>query len=654
MPSRIHWSGRNRSQHNLVGSIGSAGSSGAEQSPPGASAAGGGARAAAPAANPGAAGAPPSASPNPSNLTNPPSASSSSNPPASNLSNTAYSSSESFQPDTTAGTSNAGATGSASARGSYAPAPVSQSPSLHSPQAGHQQHQQVPAPQQHQHQQHFQPGIYSNSAAASSNPGHIPQQLHHSNSVSGSAYDPRQSDDFAQQVTRSQSHRFSQNTPATAQLYHHQHQYQPGSPPLGSTSYEDLPNSLSSSTATSNQDPYLQQQPAPLQPKPKPGGSTRRILRNIFRGQDHQQPQSSSSHGSSSGLTRRNSNRRSLPHPYPPAIRTSPSQLSQVSFEQQQNQVDWQNQTPGAQQPSPQQSVGDYEHRQSYVIDRSDQVLHYQNPQSIQHPTIRSVPSSDADSSSLYRASQDYRQPQGHIQSPDQVPPESQCHQHQQHGHAVYDVNTQQPQQQQPQPSQYHQQPQQQAQQHQLANSQQPAQYQSGTQPSYSGYLGASQQHNSETVSQLSHELPVTDSDQRIAANSQIQGFQVQSPVAQVYPSQQPQQQHQHQQEQAMAPPASGGPPPRRSQDVDRGMRDQAQPPPGYRQNQQTNLNPHQPQNVGVQNPGQQGDVQGRNSPQPPQPASQQAQPANDRGAEDPEKAFKELRTRLPICLFGR
>jgi len=638
MPSRIHWSGRNnRSQHNLVGSIGSAGSSGAEQSSPGSSAAGGGERAAAPAANPGTPGAPPSASPNPSNLINPPLASS--NPPASNLSNIAYSSSNSFQPDTSAGPSNAGAIGSLSARGSHAPAPVSQSPSLHSPQAGHQQHQQVPPPQQ-QHQQHFQPGFYSNSAAASSNPGHIPQQLHHSNSVSGSAYDPRQSDDSAHQVTRSQSHRFSQNTPATTQLYHHQQQYQPCSPPPGSASYEDLPNSLSSPTATSNQDPYLQQQPAPPQPKAKSGGSTRRILRNIFRGQDHQQPQSGGSHGSSSGVTRRNSNRRSLSHPYPPAIRTSPSQLSQVSFEQQQNQVDWQNQTPGAQQPSSQQSVGGYEHRQSCVIDRSDQELHYQNPQSIQHPTIRSVPSSDVDSSSLYRASQDYRQPQGQVQSPGQVPPESQRHQHQEYGHAVYDANTQQPQQQ--------------TQQHQFANPQQSAQYQSGTQPSYSGYLEAPQQHNSEAVSQLSHESPVTDSDQRIATNSQIQGFQVQSPVAQAYLSQQPQQQHQHQQQQAMAPPASGGPPPRRSQDVDRGMRDQAQPPSGYRQNQQTNLNPHQPQNVSAQNPGQQGDVQGRNSPQPPQPAPQQAQPAGDRGAEDPEKAFKELRMRFPICLFGR
>ena len=84
-------------------------------------------------------------------------------------------------------------------------------------------------------------------------------------------------------------------------------------------------------------------------------------------------------------------------------------------------------------------------------------------------------------------------------------------------------------------------------------------------------------------------------------------------------------------------------------------MRDQVQPPPGppppsYRQSQQPNMNPlPQPPNAGPPNPNfrasnvpperqqfeGQGDIQGRNSPQPP---------SSDRG-EDPEKAFKDLCT---------
>jgi hypothetical protein len=164
-------------------------------------------------------------------------------------------------------------------------------------------------------------------------------------------------------------------------------------------------------------------------------------------------------------------------------------------------------------------------------------------------------------------------------------------------------------------------------------------------------------------VSQLSHESPVTDSDQRSATNIPAQTVQVQTSPAINYPPQTqdlpgrqnppPAAQAQTPQ-QTMAPPPGGPPPGRRSQDAEKMREQQVQPPPGpppsYRQSQQPNMNPlPQPPNAGPPNPNfrasnvpdrqqfeGQGEIQGRNSPQPP---------SSDRGAEDPEKAFKDLCT---------
>jgi hypothetical protein len=168
-------------------------------------------------------------------------------------------------------------------------------------------------------------------------------------------------------------------------------------------------------------------------------------------------------------------------------------------------------------------------------------------------------------------------------------------------------------------------------------------------------------------VSQLSHESPVTDSDPPSATNIPAQTVQssainYQAPTQDIPGRQNPPSAAQapapqQQQQQQMAPPPGPGPAPgRRSQEAEK-MRDQAQappgPPPSYRQSQQpnNNMNPlPQPPNAGPPNPNfrasnvpdrqqfeGQGEIQGRNSPQPP--------PAGDRAGEDPEKAFKDLCT---------
>ncbi|KAK4190449.1 hypothetical protein QBC35DRAFT_378136 [Podospora australis] len=639
MPSRLHWSTgkNNRSQHNLVGSTA------AEDSPSGSASAGG--------ANPpsGAVGATGAAN------------NQQQNPPSSDSPNTAFSSSESFQHDTSAGRPN------------------------------HQQQQQqqgAPPPPPHLI------NIYGN-AAGGPNSSNLPPQLQHSNSVTGGAFDSRQAQqreqDYADQVTRSQSQRYPQISPISTQLHqqhqqqqqHHQHQQQqqqqqqqhshrhPQHPSLGSGSVEDLSatggQSISSPISgppqplfNHQQQQQQQQQPPPPQPPKKQ--STRKLIKNILRGQDYppQVPQNPYNN-SPPAINRRNSKRVSLPAP--PSIRTGPSQISQLSLDQQ--QLDWQNQAPPT-QPSPLQGVGDF--RESYIIDGSDQGLQLQNqnPHDIQqHPTIRPVPPSD--SGSPYSADDvAYRQHQGHLQQQHQHQGqgshEVQQHQQQQYGQAIFEPSPHQQQLSPPSQHQQQQQPQQSPQQQQQQYQQYPnqQQYQGG----FNGHLGNPQQQNPETISQLSHESPIVDSDQRsVTSNLQLQGQSSQNSSAVSY-SHQAQDipghsnpllaaQAQTPQQQSMAPPTGGPPPARRSQDTEKGLRDPAQappgPPPSYRQSQQpNNMNPlPQPPNAAGAPPNfrssnvpdrQQfdgpGDMQGRNSPQPP---------PSDRGGEDPDKAFKDL-----------
>ncbi|KAK3902496.1 hypothetical protein C8A05DRAFT_15456 [Staphylotrichum tortipilum] len=674
MPSRIPWAGKNnRSQHNLAGSS----TAGSEDVGGGTSGGGGGGSGSVPGAGAGGGGAanPPSASPN-----------------------TAFSSSESFQPDPS------------SARGNH----------------NHAQQQGAPHPPP-PHLVNIYGTAAAAAAAANTNPTNpsasLPPQLQHSNSVSG-VFDSRQRDqlqqDFADQVARSQSHRYAPqsssgaNFPTPTQLQqqqqqqeqqqqqqqqqqldwqnqqhlqslqsHHQHSHshthpqQAQSPPLGSGSVEDLispghghghqssitspilgaPHHHHSSFSHHHQQQLQQQQqqhPPPQPPKPKQ--STRRLIKNILnpRGQDHQAQVHNSQFGSASAPARRNSKRVSLQPPYPPALRTGLSQVSldQQQQQQQQQQLDWQNQNQGPPvQTSPLQGVGDF--RESYIIEDSDQDPRFQAPQDLQHPTIRPVPPSDPETSPYSVEDPGYRQHRGHVPSQSQVELQHQ----QQYAQAVFDASPHQ--QQYPQfPSQQHQQQQ---------------QYPGAGQQQL--YLASPQPQNPETVSQLSHESPVTDSDQRSATNIPAQTAPaLQTSPTVNYPSspqdhpgrlnpsppqatqhRTPPPQQQQQQQQTMVPPPGGQPPARRSQDADK-MRDQVQPPPGpppsYRQSQQPNMNPlPQPPNPAQQNPNfrasnvpperqgfeGQGDLPGRNSPQPP---------PSDRGGEDPEKAFKDLLTK--------
>ncbi|KAK1751778.1 hypothetical protein QBC47DRAFT_307319 [Echria macrotheca] len=499
--------------------------------------------------------------------------------------------------------------------------------------------------------------LYSTAPAAGPHPGNI-SQLQHSNTVTGSLESRQQRDqrdaDFADQVTRSQSHRYAQSTqisPVSTQ-YLLQQQQHPQPPQQqyedGSGSAEDLSGLQLSPVPSHGQVPqqaYYAQQPPLAQPQPQPQRtkqSTRKLIKNILtgatnRGSDaHQQhssqPSISNTAGGSLGLGRQSSKRVSQTPAPPPAIRSG---VSQISLEQP---VDWQNQQqqqPSASQSSPHQSTGEFR-RESYVVTGADGELHSHNLHGVQNnnPTIRSVPPSDSEASPYSPDDVGYRhQRQSHIQLQGQSPSEGQ---HQQYGQQTFD------------PAQ---------QQYQFANPQQ-LQYQSGNPGLYAGHLAnPQQQQNAETVSQLSHESPVTDSDQ-----PSIQPPQPSPAVNYATPTD-PQdlsgRQNSPSAQQAMPPATGGAPPPRRSQETEKGMRDPIQPPPGpppsYRAAGNPNMNnplPPPPSNAGAgsgtgqpyrqpqaaDRPSQfdgPGDIQGRNSPQP----------ASTSG-EDPEKAFKDLLTK--------
>ena len=514
-------------------------------------------------------------------------------------------------------------------------------------------HSQPPPPPPHL------ANLYNTASAGGPHPANIPT-LQHSNTVTGSLESRQRDSDFIDPVTRSQSQRYaqvSQISPVSTQ-YSLPPQQQQQQQYIGSGSAEDLtaPGAQISPVPSHGQIPpqayYAQQQAqqqSQAQPQRAKQSSTRKLFKNILGGSSsrgaeahqHHSQQSFSSSGNSSGLGRHHSKRVSQPPAPPPAIRTG---VSQISLDQQ---TDWQQNQPPASQTSPQHSIGDFR-RESYVVTGADGELHshpLHGVQQQQNPTIRSVPPSESEHSPYSPDDVGYHhQRQSHIQLQGQVPSEVQ-HQ-QQYQQQAFDPT--QP------PPPHHQQ------QYQFPNHHQ-LQYQSGGQQVYAGHLASPRQNqNAETVSQLSHESPITDSDQRSGTNiqspqpspavnyataSETQDHPVRQnpPLAQ---AQSPQQ--------GMTPPAGGGPPPRRSQETEKGMRDPIQPPPGpppsYRQSQAPNMNnplPPPPPNTGggpnapayrastipdrppFDGPG---DVQGRNSPQPASGAG-----------EDPEKAFKDL-----------
>ncbi|KAK0623199.1 hypothetical protein B0T14DRAFT_167715 [Immersiella caudata] len=498
--------------------------------------------------------------------------------------------------------------------------------------------QQPPPPPQHL------VNLY-NSTAAGPHPTNI-SQLQHSNTVTGST-ESRQRDqgDFADQVTRSQSQRFpgqaSQISPVSTQYPPQQQQLQQQQQQqlsLGSPSAEDLsapgasniPSPIAAQAQLQQQQQQQQQQQyypqqQLQQPQPQPQRtkqSTRKLIKNILsgssssRGPDSHQHLTRDSFGNSSGLSRRESKR----------------------------QIDWQNQPQQQFQSSPLQNQGEFR-RESFVVTGPDQELHLHNHNGLgqPNPTIRSVPPTDSETNSPYSPDDlgYHHHRQSHLQLQGQTQSDLQ---HPQYSQQAFDPNQQQQQDLSPQQQQY-----------QQYQNQQQLQYQGGNQPVFTGHLASlQQQQNPETISQLSRESPVSESDHRSTNNLLPPQH---SPAA--YPAEPhdhpakqnpPPVQGQSSQQQAMAPPTGGAPPPRRSQETEKGIQPPPGPPPSYRQSQAPNMNnplPPPPPSAGgapqnyrpgavADRPQFDGQGEGRNSPQPN---------AAGGGGEDPEKAFKDLRT---------
>jgi hypothetical protein len=506
-----------------------------------------------------------------------------------------------------------------------------------------------------------------NSAGAGPHPANI-SQLQHSNTVTG-GIESRQRDqgDFADQVTRSQSQRFpgqaSQISPVSTQYPPQQQQLQqqlqlqqqqqqlslgpPSAEDLSAPGASNIPSPIAAQAQLQQQQQqyYTQQQLQQPQPQPqRTKQSTRKLIKNILsgssssRGPDSHQHLTRDSFGNSSGLSRRESKRVSIPPAPPPAIRTG---VSQLSLEQQ---IDWQNQ-PQQSQSSPLQNQGEFR-RESFVVTGPDQELHLRNHNSHgqPNPTIRSVPPTDSETNSPYSPEDVgyHHHRQSHLQLQGQIPSDLQ---HPQYSQQVFDPNQQQQQDVSPQQQQY-----------QYPNqNQQPLQYQQGgNQSVFTGHLSSPQhQQNPETISQLSRESPVSESDHRSTSNLLPQPSPAAYPAEpHDHPAQQspPPLQGQPSQQQNMAPPTGGAPPPRRSQETEKGIQPPPGPPPSYRQSQAPNMNnplPPPPPSAGGAPPNYRpgavtggpqfdGQGEGRNSPQPN---------AAGGGGEDPEKAFKDLRT---------
>ncbi|KAF6838085.1 hypothetical protein CPLU01_02693 [Colletotrichum plurivorum] len=499
-------------------------------------------------------------------------------------------------------------------------------------QQQHQQHQHHLSQQQQQQQQQQgqkgqqqgppppPPHDYTPASAAASRNSLLVQH-----NPPAAAADSRQrgQQEFADSVSRSQSQR-----------------YPPAVAPYPNSQYGAASSSVDNLRASLNNTSSAPGQPQPTSPVPQPAPppekrSARRLLKNILSGagRDHHhasppsQPTPPGSYDNTGGLARRPSKRVSKPPPpQPPATIALTQQPSQLSLDQQ--SADWPLQPP-QQQPSPLQGVGEVEDHHRFVQD-PNRDPRLQNPES-HRSSIRYVPS-DLDNTP-------YDDPAYHQQQVQQLHALQQQHQQQLDQQAAYDPSQQQ---------QYH----------DPYSQQQRGQYPGGPSPIYTGHLGTGSHQNPETISQLSHESPVTDSDARSANVQSAQTspavrYAVQTTDNPLPSSLPPSQQGAPQaQQQNMAPPPAGGPPPRSERrpqqpDTEKSLRSQVDapsgPPPGYRQSQTM------PPATGGANPGyrtssaQEGrqfegatGEQGRNSPQPSNP---------DRDGTDPDK-FKELLTK--------
>ncbi|KAJ2907233.1 hypothetical protein MKZ38_006527 [Zalerion maritima] len=583
--------------------------------------------------------------------------------------------------------------------------------------------QQQPPPQQHHPQDFLQrspDGGNVHSSPKNSHPQHQQflhhQQLQQQKQHPGHPADPNtapelDSSQFADSVSRSQSHRYPHINPLQQQQ---QQQYG-----LQSSSLEDIPLSIQPQHQHQQQQqsvvqpfiisplrPQGQQQPPPqgsphlqhqqLHPLPLQGApphhhfqqqdnplqqqqqqqqqpqpqrqekqSARKLIKSFLgRGSGHRGNNSDSQSQSSSGSLKRQSSTRKPLHPAsPPAsLRTGPSQ---VSLDQP---IEWQGQPQQQQhpttQPSPLQPVGEFtvDPRFSTDLSNHDLLLQQQLQQQLSgtqpghsqaanpHSTIRPVPS-DPDGAQQYQEQLQYTLQLDHQQQ--------QGYQHQQHQFAQQ--GDQQPYGQSiGEPSDLSQLEQQQTQ-YQGQYQQQPP---TGTQPQFVGQLSTSQHRNPETVSQLSHESPVTDPDQRSTKNHSTQASPA---VTYSQHIQDPQDQGGQQipppiQQQQQTMPTNPG---SRRQDMEDAMRGQdlpPGPPPAYRQHNRppgNNMNPlpPTPSGAGSQNTNFRPDQRFGEESQQQQPPSQgqqqhrgehernSPQPAAGEGAQ-PDKEMKELVTK--------
>ncbi|KAL6359502.1 hypothetical protein LRP88_06923 [Fusarium phalaenopsidis] len=480
------------------------------------------------------------------------------------------------------------------------------------------------------------PHLYSSPSAASSTTGaniNNPPSLQQQQSSNLSGFDGHQShSDFVDPgLGRSQSIRYSSATPYD----------------IATSSVDDL-NSHAAGYGQAPPPPAQQLQPPPQQQQQQPQAtpqklSTRKLIKGIFSGSNRGASDSQHHHGISIGHGHHHS------YDNTGGLARRPSKRVQ--------QVPDNPQSPYPPQLSSRQGLDDI--NEHYSAHDSNSHSPSQNSRISLHNTIRQV-SGEVDQQQHSANYEDvaYRQNQAPPQQQQQPPPQPhvQVHPQDQQPQTIYETSVYD---QQPSPLNPPQHPSSQ-QPYPYPNSQQPGYHQGGIQggdlrtvPAHLGTV--SQFQNPETVSQFSHESPITDPDQR-SANLQSastspavnHSVYIQNhgsttslpPAQQITP--QPQQS-------GMAPPA-GGPPPSRRPEADklRGQVDPpAGPPPTYRHStSMNNMNPLPPVPQGVGQPQAyqgnrppqfEGD-QGRDSPQPV--SAVPAEPAGD------DKSFKDLLTK--------
>ena len=345
----------------------------------------------------------------------------------------------------------------------------------------------------------------------------------------------------------------------------------------------------------------------PPPPPPEPKRSTRKLIKGIFSSSSRDSNQAQSGYDNTSGLARRQSKRASQN----PNYRFSVSQLSQVSAEQDpaewhQHQHHQQHQqlaqpsphhVPG--QPSPLAGVGEIdEEHQARLLDAA---LRHQGQPDPSSTTIRPVGPNEA--ASPYRNQPPLPYQQQQQQQQQQIAPQLQ----------VQKDLPDHPAQGTPEP------------QHSYPKAPPQGQYRTILPQQHTG-------QSLETSSQISRDSPVVESATLPPQFHPAQNSR-DNPLP---PLPAEAQQDAIDQEQNMAPPSAGSSS-RRSQDADKAMRTQEgqmPAPPGYRHGQPV-PQPAAPAFRGASGQERmaydgQGE-QGRNSPQPER--------------EDPEKAFKDLRT---------